>query len=49
MSVLYFWVNGGGTVVKYNWSNVVAVMGEGGQPLSHFHTDGCIFSRVKEG
>lgn len=44
MSVLYFWVNGGGTVVKYNWSNVVAVIGGGAAPFSfsyrwvHFFT-----------
>lgn len=42
MSMLYFWVNGAGTVVKYNRSNVAAVIG-GGQPLSHFHIDGCVF------
>lgn len=47
MSVLYFWVNGYGTVVKYNWSNVAAATRGGGQPLSHFHIDGCIFSHAK--
>lgn len=34
MPVLYFWVNGGGTVVKYNWSKVAAAIGGGAAPFS---------------
>lgn len=43
MSVLYFWVNGDGTVVKHNWSNAVGVIRGEGSPFLIFILMGVFF------